>query len=513
MGTTASRIAKSATAIMLISMVSKLLGLLRESFTAASYGTHYDTDAFRVAFEIPSIFTGVIYAAITITFIPIYSEFKSKTDEQRTHFVNNLFTVVILITAAIAACGIVLAPVLVRLVAPGFSGETLDLSVKLTAILFPSIVFLALAYLANGFLQANRSFAVPALMGIPLNLIIIASIFFFNQYGIMALAIGSFIAMTSQFLIQVPFMLKTGFRYRPVIDLKEPGLRRVLALSVPVLISTAFSEVSILIDKVLASGLDVGSISVLDYASKVNNIANGVFFSSLAIVFFPELSLASDDLQKFTKATVTGLKLVILISFPVMVGLWVLKLPIISVLFERGEFNTSDAYSTAIILGLYAIGIIGSGLTAILNRVFYSLKNTKIPMIIGILTIGTNIILSLIFVGHWGVYGLALASSLASLFCGSALFFTIRKKVQISFIEIGRSIAKSAAAALVMGLFIYLINLVPNLNNNELFMAFKLVVTILAGGLVYMGMLYLMKTEELVYGIKLIRNKIKSNDQ
>jgi putative peptidoglycan lipid II flippase len=517
MGATAKRMAQAATAMIIISTISKFLGLFRESVIAAYFGANFQTDAYRIAFGMPSILTGVVYAAITITFIPVYSEFKNKTSEQRLYFVNNLFNIVTLLTVVIATLGIILAPVLVRIAAPGFSGETFDLSVKLTVLLFPSIIFLALAYLANGFLQANRSFAVPASMGIPLNLIIIFSIFFFYPYGIKALGIGSFIAMMSQFAIQIPFLLKAGFRFQPVIDFKEPGLRRVLALSIPVFISSAFFEVSILIGKMLASGLSAGSISVLDYANKVNGIANGIFFTSLAIVFFPELSLVSEDLNKFGKTVTTGLKIVILMSFPIMVGLWVLKLPIIRLLFERGAFDSSNTLITSIVLGFFSIGIIGSGLTAILNRAFYSLKDTKTPMINGILAICTNIILSLIFVRLWGINGLALATSLASLVCGSSLFLRIKNKIQINCSEIGKLIAKSAVAAAVMGVFIYLINIVQlyPFNNKAAFVGllFKLVVTIATGGIVYMGVLYKLKTEELIYFIKLISNKFRSTNK
>ncbi|HYE09529.1 MAG TPA: murein biosynthesis integral membrane protein MurJ [Patescibacteria group bacterium] len=517
MGTTANRITKAATSLVFISMISKFLGLLRESVMAAYFGANYLTDAYRIAFEIPSILTGIIYAAITITFIPVYSEFKNKTSGQRLYFVNNLFNIVTLLTAAIAAFGMIFAPALVKVAAPGFSGETFDLSVKLTVLLFPSIVFLALAYLANGFLQANRSFAVPASMGISLNLIIILSIFFFYRYGIKALAIGSFFAMISQFAIQLPFMVKAGFRFRPVIDFKEPGLRRVLVLSIPVFISTAFNEAYIIIDKMLASGLSAGSISVLDYANKVNGIAHGVFFASLGIVFFPELSLASDNLNKFGKMVTIGLKIVILTAFPVMVGLWVLRLPIIRLLFERGEFDSSNTFITSAVLGFFAIGIIGSGLTAILNKAFYSLKDTKTPMINGILAICTNIILSLIFVRLWGVCGLALASSLALLLCGFSLVVRIRKKVLISYSEIGRSIVKSAVAAAVMGVLMYLINSIQVCPlGNEAAIAslfFKLVATIGIGVFVYMGVLYGLKTEELIYIVELIRNKFSSRNK
>jgi putative peptidoglycan lipid II flippase len=511
MGSTSARIAKSAGTVIIISTISKLLGLIRESVMAAYYGVNYQTDAYRVAFEIPSILTGVVFAAITITFIPVYSDFRNETEKQRQYFVNNLFNVVILITALIAVLGIIFAPMLVKIAAPGFSEETLELSVRLAALLFPSIVFLALAYLSNGFLQANRSFAIPASMGIPLNLIIIFTILFFSNFGIEALAIGSLIAMAGQFLIQAPFLIKAGFRFKPVIDFKEPGFRRVLALSIPVFISTAFSEASILVDKVLASGLDVGSISILDYAGKVNGIANGIFFTSVAVVFFPELSHTSDDPYKFGKTVTTGLKLVILISLPIMAGIWALKLPIIQLLFERGEFNSSDTYFTSIALGLYSIGIIGSGLTAILNRAFYSLKDTKTPMINGIIAICANIFLSLINVRIWGVFGLALSSALAALLSGLSLFFRIRKRAQVDCGETGRIFAKSAVSAAVMGLFIYLQNRIEifRLNNESGFIGLfiGLAVSIGIGGLVYIGMLYILKTEELIYYVNLIKSK------
>lgn len=515
MGTTASRIAKSAAAMVFISMISKFLGLIRESVTAAFFGADYHTDAYRVAFEIPSILTGVIYAAITITFIPVYSEFKDKTDGERNYFVNNLFTTVTLATAVIAVLGITLAPLLVGIVAPGFNGQTHGLAAKLTAFLFPSIIFLALAYLANGYLQANRIFAAPASMGIPLNLIIILSVILFWGFGIKALAIGSFIAMVSQFVIQVPFIFKAGFRLKPVIDLKEPGLRRVLFLSAPVFISTAFSEASILIDKMLASGLDAGSISVLDYANKVNGIASGIFFASVAIVFFPELSNAADNLYRFSDTITTGLKIVLLISFPIMTGIYILKVPIIKLLFERGEFASSDTYITSVILGLYAIGIIGSGLTAILNRAFYSLKNTRTPMVFGIIAICANILFSIIGVKYWGIKGLAFSSAMASLLCGFSLLLKLRSRIWISLREVVKLAAKSIVASIIMGSLVYLINLVPiyPFSHDASFLALflKLSLSIGIGAFAYVGVLYLLKTEELIYVTRLIKKKVKPN--
>ena len=510
-GASAGRIVKAATALIIISTVSKVLGLIRESVTAAYFGADYQTDAYRVAFEIPSMLTGLIYAAITITFIPVYSEFKNKTREERQYFVNNLINIVTLISVAIAALGTLFSSVLVGIAAPGFGGETFDLSVKLTALMFPSVVFLALAYLANGFLQANRSFAVPAAMGIPLNLIIILCIIVFYRSGVEALAIGSVIAALSQFAVQVPSMLKAGFRFRLVIDFREPGLRKVLALSIPVFVSTAFNEVSILIDKMLASGLNAGSISVLDYANKVNGIANGIFFASLAVVFFPELSLAADDVEKFGKTVTAGLKVVIMMSFPVMAGLLILRLPIIRLLFERGEFSPGDTYITSVVLGFFSVGIIGSGLTAILNRAFYSLKDTRTTMVNGIAAICINIILSLIFVRLWGIYGLALSSSLASLICGSALFFRIKKKAQINYREIGIVFAKAAVAASVMGALMFLFNAVQVFSSEDqagfVVLSLKLAITIGIGGIVYMGLLYVMKVEELVHVLRLFRFK------
>lgn len=515
MDTTTSRLAKSASAIIIISSISKILGLIRESVIATYFGANYQTDAYRVAFEIPSIITGVIYAAISITFIPVYSDYKNKTDEQRQYFVNNLINIVVLITAVIAALGMIFAPGLVSIIAPGFGEETFDLSVKLTVFMCPSIVFLSLAYLANGFLQANRNFVIPASMGIPLNLIIIISIFIFYRYGIEALAIGSFVAMASQFFIQAPFLFKRGFRFKPVIDFKEPGFKKVMALSVPVFISTAFNEISILIDKMLASGLDAGSISILDYAQKVNGIARGIFFASLAIVFFPELSRASNDLSKFGKTVTSGLKIVIMIAFPVTAVLIVMRFPIIRLLFERGAFDSGNTAITSAVLGFYSIGIIGTGLASILNKAFYSLKNTKTPMIIGILAICTNIVFSLIFVRFWGVFGLALASSFAALLCGLFLFLRIRKRVQVRFKEIGILILKSVAATIVMGIFMYLLNIAGvclfDDKGGTVGLILKLAIAGGIGILAYIGMLYILKTKELIYVVNLIRSKFRSN--
>ncbi len=507
----AGRAAKSAAAIMIISALSKFLGLFRESVIAAFFGAGSETDAYRVAFEVPSVLTGVIYAAIATTFIPVYSDFKNETRERRLYFVNNLFNIVTLITALIAVFGMAAAPLLVKFIAPGFEGGTHELAVKFTVLLCPSVVFLALAYLANGYLQSNRRFAITAFMGIPLNLTVIFSVILFGSAGIEALAVGSLLAMASQFLIQAPALFKEGYRFFPVFDFKEPGFRKVLILSVPVFISTAFNEASILIDKMLASGFDAGSISVLDYASKVNGIAGGIFFSSLAIVLFPELAAASEDAGKFAKAVTAGLKTVILISFPIMAVIFVQRAPIIRLLFERGAFDPVNTKTTSALLGFYSIGIIGSGVTALLNRTFYSLKDTKTPMVNGILSICVNIVLSFIFARIWGIFGLASASAFASLFCGLSLFIRIGKRISLRFGDMGKLLIKCGAAAAAAGSLMYFLSsrgvwpLHEGAASVTVFL--KLAVISSAGFIAYICMLFILKTSELTHIVKPVLKK------
>jgi putative peptidoglycan lipid II flippase len=509
----AGDITKPALGIMLLSVLSKGLGMVRESFLAARFGTSFEADAYKTAFEMPSTVLTLVSTAIATTFIPVYTDYeKNKTKEQAWRFVNNMLGIVLAVSALLVLAGIVSARALVGIAAPGFSGPVYNLTVRLTILILPSLIFLALAELSSGYLHCKGKFAVTAFIWIPFNLIITGAMVFFPDAGIEAVAAASAMAVASRFFVQVPAILKTGYSIRPVIDLAEPGLKRVFFLSLPVLISGAFEQAYLFIGRMLASGLDEGSISALDYAGKINELVFNIFLVSIITVVYPSLSLASGDADRFRNFVSRVIRIIIYISLPATAGLFILRAPVTGILFERGRFNSGSTQVTSLALGCYSTGIIGLGAKIFLDRVFYSLRDSRTPMVNGIITVCINAVLSLILVKAWGVGGLAAASSFSVTAGAVMLFIRLRRRIGcVNEKEIGVSVLKSAAASFVMCVSICFSRSCMGFVTHSPLLAVKavgLLVSIGAGAVAYAITLLLLRAEEMQYAFNLAKERI-----
>lgn len=493
---------KMASALILVSAVSKLLGLARESTLAAVYGAGAQTDAYKIAFSIPYMLLALVTAAIATSFIPVYSGYiKNKTKEESNYFVNNVFNVTAVSSVMLAACGLLFAPWLVKLAAPGFGIATYKLAAELTLIMLPSIVFISLSGLSNAYLQSHGRFIPAAFVWIPYNVIIIGSIILFPGKRIWIVAAASFLAAGALFIMQVPFLIRTGFRFKALIDIREEGLRKMLSLALPILISISFDQVYLLIDKILASGLKPGSLSSIDYADKVNNMVYSLLVISIVTVIYPNMSLISESPIQLANMVQKNIRMVLLVSLPAAVGLYILRVPVVSLLYERGSFSSSDTHVVSTVLGCFSFGLVGIGLREVLNKVYYSIRETRIPMINGILTVCINIALDLIFIRFWGVAGLALAASTAVTASGLMLMFRLRRKVG----RAGKSttwcpLIKPMIAASLMGILIFLLNEKVFVRNPEISLMpdmFRLLVIITIGVVAYFCLLLVLKAEDL----------------
>jgi putative peptidoglycan lipid II flippase len=444
--------------IMAFTAMGNMLGLVREGTLAAFFGASALTDAYKVAFVIPYILLSSVSAAISTTFIPVYTEYKKyKSTEQVLYFLNNIFNSTMFITVIFTLAGMIFAPVIVGIVAPGFRNDVQDLTVKLSIFMLPSIIFLALSNLSGGYLQSNGRFTATALMGIPFNLLIIASIIFPFQRSIEIVSIGSMLGISCQFLIQVPSMLKSGYRFKPILfDFKEEGFKIMCRLAVPVFIGSIFTQVYVVIERALGSSLNEGSISALDYATKVKGTLEGIFILSILTVAYPNLSQLADDMESFKAAVLKLLKFIIYGTMPVMAVLLVLREPVVRILFERGVFSSNNTHITSMVLGCLSLGVVGSGVGGLLTKAFYSLKDTRTPVINTIISVGINILLCLVLVKSLGVVGMALSIAFTSLI--SCIILLIWLKIKTGFNrnkELMLAIMKALFAASIMGLVVY----------------------------------------------------------
>lgn len=496
---------KSAGILVLVAIVSKILGFLREEVIAYRFGASYLTDAYYVASIIPLMLFSVVNGALRQTLIPIFVEYlhqKGKPEAYR--FANVVFNVLMVILLILIMVGYFGAPFLIKMVAPGFSGKAYTTAVGLTEKLIFLIIFLGLAGIASGILNSLKDFKVPAVASLPQNVIIILCVLILGKtMGITGLAIGAVLGAASNLFLQFPAIKKHGLTWQPVFDLRHPGLRKMGLLVVPIFIGTSVNQLNVLVDRILASSLPEGSISALNFANKLSGLPLGLFTLAVSTVLFPVLAecAADESMAKFKETIFTGIKAIVLFTVPIAVGLLVLRVPIVQLLFQRGAFDVRDTQATAFALAFYTLGIVAISLREIMNKVYFSLQDTRLPVTTGIIGLVLNIILNLCLVRYLAQGGLALGTSMSSIINVSIMFYYLPKKIgKLNYVkELGPYLGKVLAAAVVMGLAVWGGNvLFPNQTDSTLsFQLLKVGGLILTGVVVYFGVVIALGVEEL----------------
>jgi putative peptidoglycan lipid II flippase len=509
----ANRAARAAAIVMLGTLVSKVLGFFRELLIGMKFGATHVSDAYYVSLTVPAVVFATVAGALSTTFIPVYSDIETRNGERKAaEFAANLFNVVLVISAVVSLLGAIFARPLVKLVAMGFTGETLALAASLTRITMFICVFVGMSNILTGFLQSRREFATPALIGIPYNFIIIGALLASSIVGVRGLVVASVAAAFAQAAVQLPAAVKKGFRLLLKLDFADRDLIHMGVLVIPVVVGTGVGQLNTLVDRMLASGLAEGSIAALNFASRLNAFAFGLFSVSVATVVYPALSKlsAKQDMDGFKNALGRAVGFVAAIIMPMTVGAVVLRVPIVRFLFERGAFDERATFMTATALMYYSVGMVGFGLRDVLSRGFYSLQDTKTPMINGALAMAVNIVLNLILVRFMGMGGLALATSISAILGTLLLFYSLRKKIgNIGGRRILTGFIKSGAACAVMGISVYFIYSYMSstfMPQNMLFQALDLGAAILAGATVYLLVGFLLKMDELSWAIRVLKN-------
>lgn len=511
-----SNLAKSAFWLMVVTMLSKVLGFGREIVLSYFYGTSAYSDVYIVSMNIPLVVFSSIGVALVTTFIPLYQEaLNSKGEERALKFSNNVMSIVVILSIILGVLGFIFAEPLVKLFAVHYTGEKLALAVKFVRIMIGGVVFIGLSNLMTSYLQIKGDFTIPGMIGFPNNIVIITSIILSAVTGnIYILAIGTLIGMLSQFLFQVPFAIKKGYKFKPTIDFKDEYLRKMLILVLPVLIGVAVNQVNAMVDRSLASGLGDGVITALNNANRLNGFVMGLFIATLGAVIYPTLSKLSSEnnKEKFAESVANSVNCINLLVIPASIGAIVLATPVVRILFERGAFDERSTVLTATALVFYSIGMVGFGLRDILDKVFYSLKDTRVPMINGIISVLLNIILNIILVKVMGHGGLALATSLSAIICIFLLFRSLKKKIgYYGQDKIRATFIKTLVASTVMGVVTYFVYkfLFGILGLGFIQEAISLGISIAVGGVIYSVLIVVFKVEEVNMAIDMIKKKLK----
>jgi len=503
---------KATAGVMIITLVSRLMGFVREMFIAATFGAAMITDAYRMAALIPTILFSAIAAALGVTLIPVLSEYvHGKSTAATNRFINNTLNICLAVSALVMIAGIVASEQLVGLVAPGFSDEAANLTVRLIRIMFPMVLFNVVAVIATGYLQTYNRFFIPALSGLMFNLVIITQLSLFGGLGVEGLAAATIIGMVAQGLVQIPFMFKTGYRYELTMDLRCEGLKKVFVLMLPVLMGTAISQVNVTVNQIIASGLPEGSISALDFGNRINGMVNSLFGLSIATVLYPSMARMAfgNQIEKLKKMVSTGIRVVSFIIMPMMVGIMILSVPIVKLLFERGAFDARATAMTSQALFYYALAIVPIGISGVLSRAFFSLQDTKTPVVVGLLSVSLNIVMNLIIVRYMGHAGLALSTSISSSFSIVLSLLLFRRKMGLlGGRQIFISISKHVISAAIMGIAVVWISSVSEvwfMGDTVIFQALRLMLSISIGSIVYFVSAYLLKIEEMRMALGMLK--------
>lgn len=507
-----NKVAKTTLMLMIITIISKILGFARELVLGGIYGTTFYSDAYIVAMNIPGTLFSLIGIALATTFIPLYYE-NNKSIKESNKFVNNIFNITLILSGVLVLLVLLFTDQVVKIFAMGFDGYTFKLTVEFTRIMIFGALFMGTSSIITSFLQAKENFMIPGLVGIPFNIIIIIVIILSLKINIYILPIGTVIAMASRLVFQIPSARRYGYKYKFEIGLKEDYIKKVIWLVGPVFIGVAVNQINTMVDRTLASTLLEGSISALNYANRLNSFVMGLFIASIGTAIYPALSKMSSDSNKesFTKTVYKSVNSVILLVIPISVGAMVLATPIVSLLFERGAFDANATKTTASALIFYSIGMVGFGLRDILGKVFYSLQDTKTPMINGAMAMGMNIILNLILVKFMGHAGLAFATSLSAIICILILFRSLKKKIgYFGQDKIIKTTIKSMIASILMGITTYVIYsmLSGMLGIGTIQKAISLFGSIGIGALTYGVLIVILKIEEVSMIIDFAKKKL-----
>lgn len=500
---------KTAIILMFITILSKIFGFTREIALSYFYGASNMSDAFLISLTIPSVIFSFIGTGISTGYIPMYSKIEQKYGEKEgNRYTNNLVNILLILCTAMIIFGLLFTDKIVKIFASGFTGETLALAVQFTRISLVGIYFTALISVFSAFLRIKGNYAIPALVGFPMNFFIIIAIFLSSKTNILVLSIGSVIATASQLALLIPFVHKKGYRYGAVLDVKDKYIKKMVCIALPIILGVSANQINVLVDRTLASIIAVGGISALNYASRLNGFVQGMFVTTVSSVMYPMISkmAAQNNMNGLKKSVSEAINIISLLVIPATVGAMVFAEPIVKLLFGRGAFDPQAISMTSDALFYYSIGMIGFGLREVLSNAFYSLQDTKTPMVNGAIAMGMNIILNIILSKFLGIGGLALATSISAIFCTGLLFISLRKKIgAFGMKEITISFIKILLASLGMGIIANLMYsiLLKNISAN-----LSLIVSIGTGAVFYFVIIFLMKIEEVDTMVTAVKNRM-----
>ncbi|MGB8340083.1 MAG: murein biosynthesis integral membrane protein MurJ [Chthoniobacterales bacterium] len=525
---------KATTIVGLAVMCSRVLGLIREMVIAALFGASRNMDAYLTAFRAPNMLRDLFAeGALSTAFVTTFSRrIATEGDRSAWRLASKVATLTLVFMSTITLLGIVFAPFVIDILAPGFPAEKAALTIQLTRIMFPFILLVSLAALVMGMLNAKDVFGIPALASSFFNIgSIVGGVALcywldpqpnwrhphFGERGLVGLAIGTLLGGLLQLLVQFPSASRVGFRFRFDFDWRDPGVRTILGLMAPATIAASAVQVNVAVNSGFASTLGNGPITWLNIAFRLMQLPLGVFGVAVATVTLPLVSrsAALGNTQEFRGALAHSMRLVMLLTIPSAIGLIILAEPIIALIYQHGRFTAEATVQTAAALRFYALGLAGYAGVKVLAPAFYALDKRHLPMIVSLISIAVNFGLNWLFTFHLGLghRGLALSTSFVAM-TNFLLLYTMMRR-HTGRLETGTMLATlgkiALAGAVLAGIcfFAQHIFFPKPTKGGELRLIAEVLLTIAVGAGAFFSCAYLLRVAEVEDVVTVVRRKLK----
>lgn len=478
---------QSSFMLMIVIVVAKLIGMLRDVILANYFGTSNISDAYLVASSVPVLLFYFIGHSLSTAYIPMFNKVKhEKGILQALRFTDNLLTISLLLSTVIVVVLLLFSSVVVKLFAAGFDSETAQISAKLIRICAPSIYLMTIINICGGFLQASRNFLAPAAISLPRNIIIVVSVMLAASFGYSFLGWGLLVSYIFEFIFLLPFVLRKQYRYSPFLNPKDEYIKKTLYVVAPILLGMCVGQVNKIVDRSMASTIIVGGISALNYASIINNAVQEILVTGIITILFANCAelVAKGEHDKVKIKLSKTIDSLIFILLPAIVGVILLAEPIVELILCRGEFNQKSLQMTVGALRCYSCGLLFLALRDTLVKVFYAYKETKVTTIVSICAILINICLNIVLGKLFGINGLAIATSFSAMFNCIVLIVAFYKfHGNICFNNIMNNLAKCVICSI--GMCICILLLQKLLNQLEINGMFSLFIQVLVGMSIY----------------------------
>jgi putative peptidoglycan lipid II flippase len=423
---------KNVSLLLIIAVLSKIGGFIKDIALTYYYGASYITDAYFVSLTIPSSVLALISTTINTSYIPIYSEInKVHGYDECNNFTNQIANLILIFCTVFCAVVILFTKPIVWVFASGFEAKALETAIMFTRLSIVQLYFMAISHLFHTYLQLHKSFLLPELFSLPPKLIIILSILVSAKTNISILIFGTVTASILETVILLILSYRKKYRYKPKLNIKDPNLKKMSSLTLPALVGTSTSQINLMAGKSIASRIAEGGITALNYARQLEGFITGTIVQSTYTVVYPDMArkAANNDIEGLKRTLSSALTLVSLLIIPGTIGAMVFAEPIVKMFFNRGAFDDQAARMTSMAWFYYSTGMLWFGVRALMVRAFYALQDTKSPVINSFIGVAINIFLNIVLYRFLGIGGLALAVSISEFISMILLMIVLRRKI------------------------------------------------------------------------------------